>query len=176
VASIPCRIAAPSPLRERRVAVLGTGIDVMYPRENTRLTEQIVALGGRADHRVSGENSAKNLWGPKHSDQAGSEARRHLGRASDGDSGHAQSRQDESPEPATASLFPDEVASPHEKRSLSCSSPMTRRISINWSNCWKTKRRLPKSSLRAFRTGVEWQDTAVGGEEFCEEFLMRCEL
>src|SRR5271157_5626337 len=28
------------------VAVLGTGIDVMYPRENTRLAEQIVALGG----------------------------------------------------------------------------------------------------------------------------------
>ncbi len=74
----------------KTVAVLGTGIDVMYPKENTRLTEQIVALGGRADHRVSGGNSAKNLWGPKHSDQAGSEARRHLGRASDGDSGHAQ--------------------------------------------------------------------------------------
>jgi DNA processing protein len=30
----------------KTVAVLGTGIDVMYPKENTRLTEQIVALGG----------------------------------------------------------------------------------------------------------------------------------
>ena len=30
----------------KTVAVLGTGIDVMYPRENTRLAEQIVALGG----------------------------------------------------------------------------------------------------------------------------------
>ena len=30
----------------KTVAVLGTGIDVMYPRENTRLTEQIIALGG----------------------------------------------------------------------------------------------------------------------------------
>ncbi|MBZ5721213.1 MAG: DNA-processing protein DprA [Acidobacteriia bacterium] len=28
------------------VAVLGTGIDVIYPKENTRLTEQILALGG----------------------------------------------------------------------------------------------------------------------------------
>jgi DNA processing protein len=30
----------------KTVAVLGTGIDVMYPRENSRLAEQIVALGG----------------------------------------------------------------------------------------------------------------------------------
>jgi DNA processing protein len=30
----------------KTIAVLGTGIDVMYPKENTRLTEQIVALGG----------------------------------------------------------------------------------------------------------------------------------
>jgi DNA processing protein len=30
----------------KTIAVLGTGIDVMYPKENTRLTEQIIALGG----------------------------------------------------------------------------------------------------------------------------------
>jgi DNA processing protein len=30
----------------KTVAILGTGIDVMYPKENTRLTEQIIALGG----------------------------------------------------------------------------------------------------------------------------------
>jgi DNA processing protein len=30
----------------KTVAVLGTGIDVMYPKENTRLAEQIIALGG----------------------------------------------------------------------------------------------------------------------------------
>ncbi|MGB0046553.1 MAG: DNA-processing protein DprA, partial [Terriglobales bacterium] len=30
----------------KTIAVLGTGIDVMYPKENTRLTEQIMALGG----------------------------------------------------------------------------------------------------------------------------------
>src|ERR1700688_395600 len=30
----------------KTVAVLGTGINVMYPKENTRLAEQIVALGG----------------------------------------------------------------------------------------------------------------------------------
>src|ERR1700688_1190603 len=29
----------------KTVAVLGTGIDVMYPKENTRLTEQIIGLG-----------------------------------------------------------------------------------------------------------------------------------
>jgi DNA processing protein len=30
----------------KTVAILGTGIDVMYPKENTRLAEQIIALGG----------------------------------------------------------------------------------------------------------------------------------
>ncbi len=30
----------------KTIGVLGTGIDVMYPKENTRLAEQIVALGG----------------------------------------------------------------------------------------------------------------------------------
>jgi len=30
----------------KTVAVLGTGIDVMYPKENTRLADQILALGG----------------------------------------------------------------------------------------------------------------------------------
>src|SRR5271169_1364713 len=30
----------------KTIAVLGTGIDIMYPKENTRLTEQMVGLGG----------------------------------------------------------------------------------------------------------------------------------
>lgn len=30
----------------KTVAVLGTGVDVIYPKENTRLSEQIIALGG----------------------------------------------------------------------------------------------------------------------------------
>lgn len=30
----------------KTVAVFGTGIDVIYPKENTRLSEQILALGG----------------------------------------------------------------------------------------------------------------------------------
>lgn len=30
----------------RTVAVLGTGVDVIYPKENTRLSDQILALGG----------------------------------------------------------------------------------------------------------------------------------
>jgi len=32
--------------KAKTVAVFGTGVDVIYPKENTRLTEQIVALGG----------------------------------------------------------------------------------------------------------------------------------
>ena len=30
----------------KTVAVLGTGVDVIYPKENSRLAEQIIALGG----------------------------------------------------------------------------------------------------------------------------------
>jgi DNA processing protein len=30
----------------KTVAVFGTGVDVIYPKENTRLSEQILALGG----------------------------------------------------------------------------------------------------------------------------------
>jgi DNA protecting protein DprA len=30
----------------KTVAVFGTGVDVLYPKENTRLTEQMLALGG----------------------------------------------------------------------------------------------------------------------------------
>jgi Predicted Rossmann fold nucleotide-binding protein involved in DNA uptake len=30
----------------KTIAVLGTEIDIMYPKENTRLTEQMLALGG----------------------------------------------------------------------------------------------------------------------------------
>ena len=30
----------------KTVAVFGTGVDVIYPKENSRLSEQILALGG----------------------------------------------------------------------------------------------------------------------------------
>jgi DNA processing protein len=30
----------------KTVGVLGTGVDVMYPKENTRLSEQMLAAGG----------------------------------------------------------------------------------------------------------------------------------
>jgi len=29
----------------RTVAVFGTGVDIVYPKENSRLTEQMLALG-----------------------------------------------------------------------------------------------------------------------------------
>jgi DNA processing protein len=39
-------IAAAINAKGKSVAVFGTGADVIYPKENTRLTEQILALGG----------------------------------------------------------------------------------------------------------------------------------
>ena len=40
----------------KTVAVLGTGIDVMYPKESTRLAEQIVALSGALISEFPGRN------------------------------------------------------------------------------------------------------------------------
>ena len=36
----------------KTIAVFGTGVAVIYPKENSRLSEQILALGGSADFRV----------------------------------------------------------------------------------------------------------------------------
>ncbi|MGA7292929.1 MAG: hypothetical protein WBW53_24140 [Terriglobales bacterium] len=53
----------------------------------------------------------------------------------------------ESPEPQTASLFPDEVASPHEKNILKLLKADESSTSTNWSSRWKTQCRPRKSSL-----------------------------
>jgi DNA processing protein len=159
----------------KTVAVLGTGIDVMYPKENSRLAEQIVALGGalitefpvgtsptpqnfpirnriisgmsagvlvveaaeysgtritsrcaleqnRDVYAVPGNVTNKNSWGPNTLIKQGAklvatwedvweelppDIQAALG-----------SMQNESPGPETASLFPDAVSSPHEKKIL----------------------------------------------------------
>lgn len=160
----------------KTVAVLGTGIDVMYPKENTRLTEQIIALGGalitefpvgtspapqnfpirnriisgmsagvlvieaaeysgtritsrlaleqnRDVYAVPGNVTNKGSWGPNTLIKQGAklvatwedvweELSTDIQRALD-----AQ-RQNESPEAETASLFPDDAISPHEKKIL----------------------------------------------------------
>ena len=159
----------------KTVAVLGTGIDVMYPKENTRLTEQIVALGGalitefpvgtaptpqnfpirnriisgmsagvlvveaaeysgtritsrlaleqnRDVYAVPGNVTNKNSWGPNTLIKQGAKlvatwedvweelpATCRLA---------LSSQQNESTEPETASLFPDEATSPHERNIL----------------------------------------------------------
>ena len=164
----------------KTLAVLGTGIDVMYPKENTRLTEQIVALGGalisefpvgtspapqnfpirnriisglsvgvlvveaaeysgtritsrlaleqnRDVYAVPGNVTNKSSWGPNTLIKQGaklvatwedvweelpSEIQTTLGSA-----------RNESLEPETASLFPDEVKSPHEQKILKLLKP-----------------------------------------------------
>jgi DNA processing protein len=157
----------------KTVAVLGTGIDVMYPKENTRLTEQIVALGGalitefpvgtpptpqnfpirnriisgmsagvlvveaaeysgtritsrlaleqnRDVYAVPGNVTNKNSWGPNTLIKQGAKlvaTWEDVWEELPTDVQAAlSSRQNESPEPQTASLFPDEVSSPHEKK------------------------------------------------------------
>jgi len=159
----------------KTVAVLGTGIDVMYPKENTRLTEQIVALGGalitefpvgtfpapqnfpirnriisgmsagvlvveaaeysgtritsrcaleqnRDVYAVPGNVTNKGSWGPNTLIKQGAKlvaTWEDVWEELPADiQATLSSRQNESLEPETASLFPDEVTSPHEKKIL----------------------------------------------------------
>jgi DNA processing protein len=159
----------------KSIAVLGTGIDTIYPKENTRLGEQMLALGGalitefaagtspapqnfpirnriisgmaagvlvveaaeysgtritsrcaleqnRDVYAVPGNVTNKNSWGPNTLIKQGaklvatwedvweelpSEIQVMLG-----------AMRDESREPESASLFPEEASSPHEKKIL----------------------------------------------------------
>jgi DNA processing protein len=159
----------------KTVAVLGTGIDVMYPKENTRLTEQIVALGGalitefpvgtpptpqnfpirnrvisgmsagvlvveaaeysgtritsrlaleqnRDVYAVPGNVTNKGSWGPNTLIKQGAKlvaTWEDVWEELPTDIQNTlSSRRNESPEVETASLFPDEVTSPHEKKIL----------------------------------------------------------
>ncbi len=159
----------------KTVAVLGTGIDVMYPRENTRLAGQIVALGGalitefpvgtaptpqnfpirnriisgmsagvlvveaaeysgtritsrcaleqnRDVYAVPGNVTNKNSWGPNTLIKQGAKLVATWEDVWEELPAEVQaalsSVRNESSEPETASLFPDEVSSPHEKKIL----------------------------------------------------------
>jgi DNA processing protein len=159
----------------KTVAVLGTGIDVMYPKENTRLTEQMLALGGalitefpvgtspapqnfpirnriisgmsagvlvveaaeysgtritsrcaleqnRDVYAVPGNVTNKNSWGPNTLIKQGAKlvaTWEDVWEELPADVQAAlSSMQNESPEPQTASLFPNEASSPHEKKIL----------------------------------------------------------
>ena len=160
----------------KTIAVLGTGIDIMYPKENTRLTEQILALGGalitefpvgtspapqnfpirnriisgmsagvlvveaaeysgtritsrlaleqnRDVYAVPGNVTNKNSWGPNTLIKQGAklvatweDVWEEL--PTDVQVVLGAMRQNESPGPETASLFPDAAASPHEQKIL----------------------------------------------------------
>jgi DNA processing protein len=164
----------------KTIAVLGTGIDVFYPKENTRLGEQILALGGalisefpigtaptpqnfpirnriisgmstgvlvveaaeysgtritsrcaleqnRDVYAVPGNVTNKNSWGPNTLIKQGAKlvaTWEDVWEELPTDVQLAlQSVQPESPELSTASLFPDEVRSPHEQKVLKLLKP-----------------------------------------------------
>jgi DNA processing protein len=158
----------------KTIAVFGTGIDVMYPKENTRLTEQILALGGalitefpvgtpptpqnfpirnriisgmsagvlvveaaeysgtritsrlaleqnRDVYAVPGNVTNKGSWGPNTLIKQGAklvatweDVWEEL--PTDVQVALGGMPQNESAEPETASLFPDEAKSPHENK------------------------------------------------------------
>jgi len=164
----------------KTIAVLGTGIDIFYPKENTRLGEQILALGGamisefpigtaptpqnfpirnriisgmsagvlvveaaeysgtritsrcaleqnRDVYAVPGNVTNKNSWGPNTLIKQGAKlvaTWEDVWEELPTDVQHAlRSVQSESLEPLTASLFPDEVRSPHEQKILKLLKP-----------------------------------------------------
>jgi DNA processing protein len=160
----------------KTIAVMGTGIDLIYPKENTRLAEQIVGLGGalitefpvgthpapqnfpirnrvisgmsagvlvveaaeysgtritsrcaleqnRDVYAVPGNVTNKNSWGPNTLIKQGAklvatweDVWEEL--PADVQVRLRSLRPVESAEPETASLFPDDTASPHEKKIL----------------------------------------------------------
>ena len=160
----------------KTVAVFGTGIDVMYPKENTRLADQILALGGaiisefplgtfaapqnfpirnriisgmalgvlvveaaeysgtritarcaleqgRDVYAVPGNVMNKNSWGPNTLIKQGAKlvaTWEDVWEELPADVQLAlKPAADESSGPQTASLFPDDPSSPHERRVLS---------------------------------------------------------
>ncbi|HEV2687213.1 MAG TPA: DNA-processing protein DprA [Bryobacteraceae bacterium] len=164
----------------KTIAVFGTGIDVMYPKENTRLAEQILALDGalvsefpvgtfaapqnfpirnriisgmsvgvlvveaaeysgtritsrcaleqnRDVYAVPGNVTNKNAWGPNTLIKQGATLVATWEDVWEELPGEIQemlsSERNESAEPATASLFPDDAASPHEKKILRLIKP-----------------------------------------------------
>ena len=164
----------------KTVAVFGTGIDVMYPKENTRLAEQILALGGalisefpmgtfaapqnfpirnriisgmsagvlvieaaeysgtritarcaleqnRDVYAVPGNVTNKNSWGPNTLIKQGAKLVATWEDVWEELPTDIQAAltptQDESSHPETASLFPDETISPHERRILAMLKP-----------------------------------------------------
>ena len=159
----------------KTIAVLGTGIDVLYPKENTRLAEQILALGGallsefpmgtspqpqnfpirnriisgmsagvlvveaaeysgtritsrcaleqnRDVYAVPGNVTNKNSWGPNTLIKQGAKLVATWEDVWEELPADVQTAlapvQNESPAPDSASLFSDDVQSPHEKKLL----------------------------------------------------------
>jgi DNA processing protein len=159
----------------KTIAVFGTGIDVIYPKENSRLAEQILALGGalisefpmgafpapqnfpirnriisgmsagvlvveaaeysgtritarcaleqnRDVYAVPGNVTNKNSWGPNTLIKQGAKLVATWEDVWEELPTDVQvvlnSVRDESSQPETASLFPDDATSPHEKKIL----------------------------------------------------------
>jgi DNA processing protein len=164
----------------KTAAVFGTGIDVMYPKENTRLADQILALGGalisefpvgtfaapqnfpirnriisgmsvgvlvveaaeysgtritsrcaleqnRDVYAVPGNVTNKNAWGPNTLIKQGAKLVATWEDVWEELPAEIQTaltaERHESQEPATASLFPEAAASPHEKKILKLIKP-----------------------------------------------------
>jgi DNA processing protein len=164
----------------KTMAVFGTGIDVPYPKENTRLSEQILAMGGalvsefpigtfpapqnfpirnriisgmsvgvlvveaaeysgtritsrcaleqnRDVYAVPGNVTNKNSWGPNTLIKQGAKLVATWEDVWEELPAEIQATLsagwNESLEPATASLFPDAAASPHEKKILKLIKP-----------------------------------------------------
>ncbi len=106
----------------KTLAVFGTGVDVIYSKENSRLSEQILALGGALISEFPVGTFAANSWGPNTLIKPGAKLVATWDVWEDLPTEvrltWTPSSSPESQGSSSASLFPDEGLPPHEKRIL----------------------------------------------------------